>query len=72
MRQALTLVLDFGFQQMSLNRVEAVVFRDNVPSCGLLESLGFEREGLLREYECLRGRYEDMFMYSLLRRDWRP
>ena len=71
MTEALGLVLDFGFDRMGLNRIEAVVFRDNAASCGLLEKLGFEREGLLREYEYLRGRYEDMAMYSLLRRQAR-
>ena len=69
MSQALRLLLDYGFENMDLNRVEAVVFRGNDASCGLLAKLGFCREGLLREYECLHGRFQDMYMYSLLRRD---
>ena len=69
MSEALGLLLDYGFQQMELNRVEAVVFRDNDASCRLLAKLGFAREGLLREYEYLHGRLQDMYMYSLLRRD---
>ena len=69
MSEALGLLLDYGFQQMELNRVEAVVFRDNDASCRLLAKLGFASEGLLREYEYLHGRLQDMYMYSLLRRD---
>ena len=69
MSEALGLLLDYGFQQMELNRVEAVVFRDNDASCRLLAKLGFAREGLLREYEYLHGRLQDMYMYSLLRQD---
>ena len=69
MSEALGLLLDYGFQQMELNRVEAVVFRDNDASCRLLAKLGFAREGLLREYAYLHGRLQDMYMYSLLRRD---
>ncbi|HJP29410.1 MAG TPA: GNAT family protein [Candidatus Latescibacteria bacterium] len=69
MSEALGRVLDFGFEQLEINRVEAVVFRDNAASCGLLEGLGFTREGLLREYEYLHGRFQDMYMFSLLRAD---
>lgn len=69
MRQALGLVLDYGFDTMELNRAEAVVFRDNTASSGLLSDLGFTREGLLRQYEYLNGDFEDMYMYSLLRSD---
>lgn len=69
MSRALRLVLDFGFQQMQVNRVEAVVFRDNDASSGLLTQAGFTREGVLREYEYLHGRFEDMIMFSLLRHE---
>ena len=71
MTRALGLVLEYGFTTMGLNRVEAVVFRDNIASCGLLTKLGFTREGLLREYENLHGDFADMYMFSLLRRDLR-
>ena len=69
MTDALGAVLRFGFETMQLNRVEALVFLDNAASHGLLEKLGFRREGVLREYEHLKGRFIDMAMYSLLRSD---
>lgn len=69
MRQSLHLILDYGFSRMELNRVEAVVFRDNAASCALLRQLGFSREGLLRQYEYLHGQFEDMYIFSLLRDD---
>ena len=69
MTEALQLILDYGFGTMELNRVEAVVFRDNVASADLLTKLGFTREGLLREYEYVHGRFEDMYIFSRLRRD---
>ena len=67
MTEALEAVIDFGFERMALNRIEAVVFLENVASHRLLEKLGFEREGVLRQYEFLKGRFVDMIMYSLLR-----
>ncbi|MGL6103976.1 MAG: GNAT family N-acetyltransferase, partial [Exiguobacterium acetylicum] len=35
-----------------------------------LERLGFQREGLLRQYEKTRGQFDDLYMYSILRSDW--
>ena len=70
MSLALSAVLGFGFEQMALNRVEALVFTENVASRQLLEKLGFAGDGVLREYERVGGRFVDMAMYSLLRREW--
>jgi len=70
MTEAMTAVLEYGFASMGLNRVEALVDPRNVASDGLLSKLGFVREGLLREYEFERGAYVNLYMASLLRRDW--
>lgn len=70
MSEALRAVLRFGFEQMELNRIEALVFQENAASRGLLAKLDFQLEGVLREYEYLKDRFEDMAMYSLLRRDY--
>ena len=70
MSEALRAVIRFGFERMELNRIEALVFQANAASRGLLEKLAFQPEGVLREYEYLKGRFTDMAMYSLLRRDY--
>jgi ribosomal-protein-alanine N-acetyltransferase len=69
--EALTAVLGYGFESMGLNRVEALVDPRNAASAGLLQKLGFAQEGVLREYEYERGAFIDLFMMSLLRREWR-
>lgn len=71
MTEALTAVMRFGFRGMGLNRIEATVFEDNTASHRLLEKLGFVSEGVLREYEFLKGAYVDMRLFSLLRREAR-
>ena len=55
---------------MALNRVEALSFAENTASRQLLEKLGFSCDGVLREYELIKGRFVDMAMYSLLRREF--
>ncbi len=36
----------------------------------LVERLGFEREGRLREHTFWHGEYHDTLMYGLLREEW--
>ena len=72
MTEALCAVLNFGFERMRINRVEATVFPRNIPSHALLNKLGFSNEGVLREYEYFNGEYVDLALYSLLRRERSP
>jgi ribosomal-protein-alanine N-acetyltransferase len=71
MTEALTAVLDYGFGSLDLNRIEALVDPRNAASAGLLDKVGFTREGVLREYEYEKGAFIDLIMMSLLRREWR-
>jgi ribosomal-protein-alanine N-acetyltransferase len=70
MTEAVGAVLDFGFRVMGLNRVEASCFIENVGSARVMEKCGMKFEGVLRHYLYVKGRYEDMKMYSILRREW--
>ncbi|HWW06347.1 GNAT family protein [Collimonas sp.] len=49
MRETLTAVMTWGFAQMALNRIEAMVHPDNLGSLKLLRQLGFVDEGRLRQ-----------------------
>ena len=70
MTEALGAVLDFGFGVLALNRIEALVMRDNAASAGLLHALGFTEEGLLREHDFFKEAFHDMRCFGLLRREW--
>jgi ribosomal-protein-alanine N-acetyltransferase len=67
MKEAMSAILEFGFKEMDLNRVEALVTDGNERSLSLLKSLGFKVEGLLEEYEWARGKFQDQWICSLLR-----
>ncbi|HSG16029.1 MAG TPA: GNAT family protein [Anaerolineae bacterium] len=71
MSEALGMVIRFGFSSLNLNRLQALVMPGNGASAGLLTKLGFTREGLLREFAFFKGRYQDLYCYSLLRRECR-
>jgi len=71
MREALEAMLDWGFNAMGLNRVEAQVHERNLPSLALLMKLGFVEEGRLRQVAYWGNRHHDLLQYSLLAEDWR-
>ena len=70
MHEALTAVLNYGFIELSLNRVEVDIDPRNVASAKTLERLGFVKEGFLRERWIVDGEVSDSEIYGLLRRDW--
>lgn len=71
MREALQAVLDDAFGRLGLHRVQANVRPDNERSLGLLARLGFEREGLAREYLFIDGAWRDHVMTALRHPHWR-
>lgn len=70
MKEALTAVINYGFQKMGLKRIEAMLAPGNNPSLKLVTAFGFQKEGLLREHYLVGGTYEDSVMYSLLEREF--
>lgn len=69
--EAVSVMLDWGFDQLDLNRVGADIDPRNVPSARALERLGFTREGHLRERWIVAGEVSDSWIYGLLAREWR-
>lgn len=72
MPEALQALIRYGFEEMNLNRVEATTHTENQRSQRVLTKLGFQKEGLLREYYCRDGIYNDQVQFSLLRNEWQP
>lgn len=70
-REAAGLALDVAFGTLGLRRLEADADPRNRASCGLLERLGFVREGYLRERWCVDGEIQDAAFYGLLARERR-
>jgi ribosomal-protein-alanine N-acetyltransferase len=70
MTEALRAMLQYGFGQMGLNRVEALVYVENEASIHLLERLGFQKEGLLRQYFRRGDTHYDHWLLSLLKAEW--
>ena len=70
MREAVEAVLQFGFLQMGLNRIEADASAENVASIALLTSRGFRHEGTQRDHYWEDDTFHDLLLFGLLHRDW--
>ena len=70
MNEAIAAVVPFGFNAMSLNRIEAFVHPENLPSIKIVERAGFKREGLLEQHIYKDGVPGDSIVYGLLRQQF--
>ncbi|MBC7555113.1 MAG: GNAT family N-acetyltransferase [Taibaiella sp.] len=70
MKEALAAIINHGFMELGLNRIEAFVGAANAASLRLVASFGFVREGILREHYHIGGKHEDSLCFSLLRREY--
>ncbi|PRY10990.1 ribosomal-protein-alanine N-acetyltransferase [Pontibacter ummariensis] len=68
--EAARAVISYGFEQLGLNRIEALVEGGNAASEKVLQKLGFTCEGCLREREVKQGHYIDLIYYSMLKREF--
>ena len=68
--EAMRVLFDFGFSELSLHRVADAVDPANVASIRVLEKLGLRREGHLREALWHKGRWWDEYLYAILAHEW--
>jgi len=71
MTEVLTEFIEFGFTDLGIHRIEAHVEPGNIGSEKILEKIGFQREGLLRQRHQYKGKYQDQIYYALQRTDKR-
>lgn len=68
--EALHGAVNYGFSQLKLNRIEATAQPGNTASWNVLEKVGFEREGFLKQFILSRKKYRDVYFYSIVYEDW--
>jgi RimJ/RimL family protein N-acetyltransferase len=65
--RAVRAMVDWGFSELDLERIQARVFEENRASARVLEKAGFSYEGRLRRSVTKRGRTFDQFVYAIFR-----
>ena len=62
--EALTLLKEYAFAELELNKLTAICSVNNVGSYKLLEKLGFSREGCLRQNTLINNKLVDDYLYG--------
>ena len=69
--EAVAKITEFAFAKGivgSVNRIQAITVPENVASEKVLARIGFQKEGLMRQYGFWKGDFRDMNLFSLLRK----
>ncbi|MFN6464240.1 MAG: GNAT family protein [Nostoc sp. DedVER02] len=65
MTEAVHTILQFGFKKMGLHFVVAQVMLNNIASKKLLEKLGFQSQGVLKQHGFFKGQYHDLEQFVI-------
>lgn len=67
--EAIKKTVDYGFNEMGLHSIEAIIDPENTASAIVLEKNNFVKEAHLKENEFYEGRFLDTVIYSLLKKN---
>lgn len=68
---AIQKILQYGFEKLQMQKVEAKIFVGNTASRKAFEKCGFQLEGTIRRCEMKRGEYIDEWLFGILREECR-
>ncbi len=64
-------LMDWGFHELNIHRIVAFCHTGNAASIRVMEKLGMQRDGKLRETRWLDAKWNDEYVYSVLEREWK-
>jgi ribosomal-protein-alanine N-acetyltransferase len=70
MTEAFRAILEYGFNSMKLNRIEACIGPMNIASQNLIKKYGFNQEGYLRQHFIRDDEIQDSLIFSLLKEEY--
>ncbi|MDN4491947.1 GNAT family N-acetyltransferase [Ureibacillus aquaedulcis] len=68
--EAIIAIIQYAFENTNIQRIQALVEPLNIASQKMVEKAGFLQEGLLRKYEYTCAKFDDLYMYGLLKEDY--
>ena len=70
MTDSVRALVNYGFEQLNLNRIVIRCAVENTKSRAIPIRLGFKEEGVLRQSEWLYDHFVDLVVYGLLKDEW--
>ncbi len=70
-KEALNLLLEYGFNKLGFHRIQLNVLEFNMAAISLYEKAGFKREGTYREFVLRDDKRYDLLLYGLLKSEWK-
>ncbi|MBL4593329.1 MAG: GNAT family N-acetyltransferase [Flavobacteriales bacterium] len=64
-------LINYGFNELDLNRIEIKAAVENTKSRAIPERLGFKQEGILQQGEFLYDHFVDVAVYGMLKENWK-
>ena len=71
MSEALASIINYGFNNMNLERIEAFVSPINTPSIKLLKRMKFKEEGCLKHHYFENNKMDDSIVFGLLKSEYK-
>jgi ribosomal-protein-alanine N-acetyltransferase len=68
--EATQAIVNYGFSELKLHRIFATCRPENIGSWRILEKLGMQREGLLRENIWIRDSWYSSYLYAIIDYEW--
>ena len=68
--EAVALLLEYGFNELSLFKITGAMFHINVGSWRVAEKVGMTREIALKKQAYMEGNYVDEYQYCMFKDEW--
>lgn len=69
-KEAIGLLLDYGFNTLNLNKIISESMEDNIAIVNLTKKMGFKEEGIMKEHFFHQGVFKNAILFGLLRKDF--
>jgi RimJ/RimL family protein N-acetyltransferase len=69
--EAAQILVDYLFLCKEIECIQATTHIKNIASQKVLEKIGFKKEGILRKRFYIRGDWQDQFLFSIIKNEWK-